>query len=390
MRYKLKEIFDLQMGKTPSRKNLDYWNTKDYKWISIADLSQTRKYISDTKEYLSCSAVEESGIKVIPANTVVMSFKLSIGKIAITSEDMYSNEAIMAFHDKHVVELLPEYIYYMFLCKNWDEGSNKAAMGKTLNKATLSEVEINICSVVEQREIVDVLDKIMRIMSDREEEIKLLDDLIKSRFVEMFGDCIINPKGWKMRCLGEIAEVGSSKRVFVEELQETGIPFYRGTEIGAFAEGKKITPELFITEKHYAELCRATGKPHTGDLLMPSICPDGRIWMVNTDKPFYFKDGRVLWIHAIDRNYNPVFLLYTLKERIMSDYSSIASGTTFAELKIFALKKCRIFDVPITLQNEFATFVAQTDKSKLLYRYWGNFLSQKEKCFCLNIICTNE
>ena len=343
MRYKLKEIFDLQMGKTPSRKNLDYWNTKDYKWISIADLSQTRKYISDTKEYLSCSAVEESGIKVIPANTVVMSFKLSIGKTAITTEDMYSNEAIMAFHDKHVVEMLPEYIYYLFKYKNWDEGSNKAVMGKTLNKATLSEIEIEICPVSKQKEIVNVLDKITGILFSREKEARLLDELIKSRFIEMFGDCKINPKGWKTRCLEEIAEVGSSRRVFVEELQETGVPFYRGTEIGALAEGKKITPELFITEKHYAELCRATGKPRTGDLLMPSICPDGRIWMVNTDKPFYFKDGRVLWIHAIDRNYNPVFLLYTLKDRIMSDYSSIASGTTFAELKIFALKKMSDF-----------------------------------------------
>ena len=367
MRYKLKEIFDLQMGKTPSRHNSEYWNTNDYKWISIADLSQAGKYISDTKEYISSSAVEESRIKVIPANTVVMSFKLSIGKTAITTEDMYSNEAIMAFHDKHVVEMLPEYIYYLFKYKNWDEGSNKAVMGKTLNKATLSEIEIEICPVSKQKEIVNVLDKITGILFSREKEARLLDELIKSRFVEMFGDCKINPKGWKTRCLEEIAEVGSSRRVFVEELQETGIPFYRGTEIGALAEGKKITPELFITEKHYAELCRATGKPQTGDLLMPSICPDGRIWMVNADKPFYFKDGRVLWIHAIDRNYNPVFLLYTLKDRIMSDYSSIASGTTFAELKIFALKKCRIFDVPITLQNEFAAFVAQTDKSKLLF-----------------------
>lgn len=366
MRYKLKELFDLQMGKTPSRNNSEYWNTKDYKWISIADLSQAEKYISDTKEYLSESAVEESGIKVIPANTVVMSFKLSIGKTAITAEDMYSNEAIMAFHDKHVIELLPEYIYYMFKYKNWDQGSNKAVMGKTLNKATLSNVEIEICPVEKQKEIVDVLDKMMSILSDRENEVKLLDELIKSRFIEMFGDCIINPKGWKTRCLEEIAEVGSSKRVFVEELQETGIPFYRGTEIGALAEGKKITPQLFITENHYEELCRATGTPQIGDLLMPSICPDGRIWMVNTDEPFYFKDGRVLWIHAIDSNYNPVFLLYTLKDRIMADYSNIASGTTFAELKIFALKKCQIFDVPITLQNEFAAFVAQIDKSKAI------------------------
>ena len=186
----------------------------------------------------------------------------------------------------------------------------------------------------------------------------------QSRFIELFGDCLSNPKGWKTKSLEDIAEVGSSKRVFVEELREDGIPFYRGTEVGALAEGKQITPELFITEQHYAEMCKATGTPRIGDLLMPSICPDGRIWLVNTDKPFYFKDGRVLWVHAIDTSYNPVFLLYTLKDRIMTDYSSIASGTTFAELKIFALKKCQVFDVPITLQNEFAAFVKQTDKSK--------------------------
>lgn len=163
----------------------------------------------------------------------------------------------------------------------------------------------------------------------------------------------------------EIAEVGSSKRVFVEELQDSGIPFYRGTEVGALAEGKEISPELFITEQHYTELCEATGAPQIGDLLMPSICPDGRIWIVNTDEPFYFKDGRVLWVHAIDRSYDPVFLLYTLKDRIMTDYSSIASGTTFAELKIFALKQCSIFDVPLALQHHFAAFVAQTDQQKL-------------------------
>lgn len=178
----------------------------------------------------------------------------------------------------------------------------------------------------------------------------------------MFGNCVANSKGWKTKRLEDIADVGSSKRVFVEELQEGGVPFYRGTEVGALAEGKQITPELFIAEKRYEELCEATGAPKNGDLLMPSICADGRIWMVNTDEPFYFKDGRVLWVHEIDNSYNPVFLQYTLKDRIMTDYSSIASGTTFAELKIFALKKCRIFDVPIALQNQFAAFVQQTDK----------------------------
>lgn len=246
---------------------------------------------------------------------------------------------------------------------------SEVSQGANINNiknAHIDAIEIKGYSENEQKKIAELLEKIVKIIKIRKQQISVLDTLIKSRFIEMFGDCIINPKGWKTRCLEEIAEVGSSKRVFVEELQETGIPFYRGTEIGVLAEGKKITPQLFITENHYEELCRATGMPQIGDLLMPSICPDGRIWMVNTDEPFYFKDGRVLWIHAIDSHYNPVFLLYTLKDRIMADYSNIASGTTFAELKIFALKKCQIFDVPITLQNEFAIFVAQTNKSKAI------------------------
>ena len=223
---------------------------------------------------------------------------------------------------------------------------------------------INTPDIETQRKISQIFGKIDALITSRKEQRTKLDQIVKSRFIEMFGDCIDNPKGWKTKCLEDIAEVGSSKRVFIEELQEAGIPFYRGTEVGALAEGKQISPELFITEEHYTELCKATGTPQIGDLLMPSICPDGRIWVVNTEDPFYFKDGRVLWVHAIDNSYNPVFLLYTLKDRIMADYSSIASGTTFAELKIFALKKCRIFDVPIELQNQFAAFVVQTDKSK--------------------------
>ena len=206
MKYKLKEIFDLHMGKTPSRNNAEYWNSNEYKWISIADLSKTGKYIRDTKEHLSKQAIDESGIKLIPANTVIMSFKLSIGKTAITAEDMYSNEAIMAFHDKHVVDILPEYLFYMFKFKNWDEGSNKAVMGKTLNKATLSDVEIDVCSIEKQREIVDILNKIMNILENRDNEIVLLDNLIKARFVEMFGNARENPKGYKMVLFNDIVE----------------------------------------------------------------------------------------------------------------------------------------------------------------------------------------
>ena len=365
MEYALSELFTLQMGKTPSRDNSSYWEKSENSWISIADLTNSGKYISNTKETLSDSAVAESGIKKIPANTVIMSFKLSLGKVAITEKEMYSNEAIMAFIDKGVEKISPEYLYYLLRAKDWSKGTNKAVMGATLNKATLSTIKIQLHEYDNQLEIVNMLNRVSSSIDFRKQQLTKLDELIKARFVEMFGDCRLNPKGWVTKNLDQVADVGSSKRVFVEELQSEGIPFYRGTEVGALAEGKSIRPELFITEEHYKQLCEATGKPQKGDLLMPSICPDGRIWVVDTDAPFYFKDGRVLWVHLTSQNYNPVFLLYTLKDRIMTDYESIASGTTFAELKIFALKKCRIFDVPLSLQNQFAAFVEEVDKSKV-------------------------
>ena len=242
------------------------------------------------------------------------------------------------------------------------------AQGANINNIKNADIDnllVNIPNNDTKKKIVEIFKRMQSIIRNRQQQLQKLDELVKARFVELFGDCVLNTKGWKTKRLGDIAEVGSSKRVFVEDLKETGIPFYRGTEIGALAEGKTVVPELFISEEHYSELCKATGFPKIGDFLMPSICPDGRIWIVNTSKPFYFKDGRVLWVHAISSSYNPVFLLYTLKDRIMTDYSSIASGTTFAELKIFALKECRIFDVPLELQNQFAAFVEQVDKSKV-------------------------
>ena len=300
---------------------------------------------------------------ICDGETVIIGRKGSINKPIFVDRPFWNVDTAFGLSAKRDV-LLPKYLYYF--CEIFDfERLNTTVTIPSLTKANLLNIEIKLPTLEEQQQIIAVLDKLTNLISLRKQQLAKLDELVKARFVEMFGDCLTNPKGWRTRCLEEIAEVGSSKRVFVEELQENGIPFYRGTEVGALAEGRQVTPELFITKKHYVDLCEATGAPQIGDLLMPSICSDGRIWVVDTDKPFYFKDGRVLWVHAIDSSYDPVFLLYTLKDRITTDYNSIASGTTFAELKIFALKKCRIFDVPIMLQNEFCAFVKQTNRSKL-------------------------
>ena len=363
-RYRLGDICEIVSGSTPKTCVKEYWDG-DVKWITPAELTDETYILTDSVRKITKLGVKETGLTPLPEGTVILSSRAPIGKVAIAGCDMYCNQG---FKNLICSERIDNRYLYWFLKGNTKflNSLGRGATFKEISKTIVENIEINVPNKEVQRQVVSNLEKVSKIIQLRKQELVEFDNLIKARFVEMFGDCVVNPKGWKTKCLEDIAEVGSSKRVFVEELQESGIPFYRGTEVGALAEGKQIIPELFITEEHYTELCKATGAPQIGDLLMPSICPDGRVWVVNTKEPFYFKDGRVLWVHAIDSSYNPVFLLYTLKDRIMTDYSSIASGTTFAELKIFALKKCRIFDVPIALQNKFATFVAQIDKSKLM------------------------
>lgn len=258
-----------------------------------------------------------------------------------------------------------DYLCYSLMYYDVTNLVNGATRQK-LNQATMRKMQIPLIPIWEQKKIAQILNKLKKIISVRKEQIEKLDLLIKSQFVEVFGDIVQNSRKWQVQELDELCFVGSSKRVFVEELVESGIPFYRGTEIGLLSNGEIIVPKLFISNEHYESLKKYSGVPNIGDLLMPSICSDGRIWLVNTEEPFYFKDGRVLWIHVKSKNLNSLYLKHMLKEKFARDYNSIASGTTFEELKIFSLKSLKIMLPPIKLQNQFEKFVQQTDKQKFI------------------------
>ena len=356
-------------GTTPTTLGYDFVE-EGINFVKIESITENGEFLTGKFAHITEECDRKLSRSQLKQNDLLFSIAGAIGRTAIVTEDILPANTNQALAIIRVPEGVIDYSYLKYVLQSSDvvdqfERKKQGVAQLNISLKDIGDFLIPLRTTEEQTFAVAVMDKICELIVLRKEQLEKLDELVKSRFIELFGDCLTNPKGWKTKCLEDIADVGSSKRVFVEELKEDGIPFYRGTEVGALAEGKDIVPELFITEEHYAELCEATGTPQIGDLLMPSICPDGRIWVVNTDEPFYFKDGRVLWVHNIDASYNPIFLLYTLKDRIMTDYSSIASGTTFAELKIFALKKCRIFDVPLSMQNDFATFIEQIDKSKL-------------------------
>jgi len=295
-----------------------------------------------------------------------------LGKTAI-----YQNQPVHLIHGMNLLCLRTKkdicdsnYANYYFqsslFLQNLAQISNKSVNQASFSVGRLKDLEIPLPPLKNQKQIASILDNAAALRDKTAQLLKEYDLLAQSIFLEMFGDPVKNPKSWKIEKLNNLCGVGSSRRVFVSELVESGIPFYRGKEIGALSTGEVINPDLFITQEHYDSLGEATGVPAIGDLLMPSICPDGRIYRVQDNEPFYFKDGRVLWIKVNQENINSYYLIFFLRELFRTSYSNIASGTTFAELKIVALKKIKTLVPPINLQNQFAEKIALIEQQKAL------------------------
>lgn len=351
------------MGKTPSRNCKNYWDNGIYNWVSIADIGKTTKYIYETKEKITENAVLESGIKLVPKGTIIMSFKLSLGKTCITGKDIYTNEAIMAFLDKHIYSIDKNYIYHLFSNYNWEQNTNKAVKGITLNKATLSKIKIPLPPLEEQHKIASILDTVSETLKLRKQQLNELDLLVKSKFIDMFGDPIENPMKWEHITLNDICDIGSSKRIYESEYVSNGIPFYRTKEIVELSKGNSISTELFISIKRFNEIKSKYSVPKKNDILISAVGTIGTIWVVDGKEDFYFKDGNLLLIKASNK-FSPIYMSFLLENLIGYYKKGLSSGTAYCALTIEKLKCMKAFNPPIELQNKFASFVQHIDELK--------------------------
>lgn len=237
---------------------------------------------------------------------------------------------------------------------------------KHLSAKELNKLELNVPELSNQDRIADILNRLETVIEKRREELDKLDELIKARFVELFGDPATPGDKFRTCKLGEVADVKSSHRVFTTEFVDEGVPFYRGTEIGALALGYQPEDPYRISMEHYLKIASDDSKPMRGDLLLPSICNKGQVWMVDTDEPFYYKDGRVLCISPNRSVLDSKYLQFYMKMRTEAEYPRLGSGSTFAEFKIFQLKDLEVDIPPLDAQKSFNLFADQVDKSKLI------------------------
>ena len=358
---RISNVFDLQMGKTPSRKNPLYWRDGNHDWISIADLSSFGKYVGKTKEQINDFAVKESGIKPIPTNTVLMSFKLSLGKTSITTEPVYTNEAIMAFINKGLYSVDTSFMYHQCRSKNWAVGTNDAVMGKTLNKRTLGQSVIFLPSFEEQRSIAAKLDFIDEQLQKTKNVLQKLDSLVKSRFVEMFED-----KGYPVSYLSHLTSsmrngMSPSKsgshhsKVLTLSAVTQGRFNSAAWKDGFFAEKPPIDKHVSVDDFY---VCRGSGNIH---LVGSGEYPDRPMEDVvfpDTMIAAKIKQGQIIL----------PYLRYAWAQSSTRRQIEASAKTTNGTFKInqTMLGNIKIPVPPLKIQQEFADFAASVDKSRFV------------------------
>ena len=359
---KLSDMFTLQMGKTPSRDNSAYWNGT-HKWVSIADLGKVTKFIVDTKECITDLAVSETGIKATPKDTVVMSFKLSIGKTAVTAEEIYTNEAIMSFVDRGIYDFDIDYIYHLFSGKDWSEGTNKAVMGVTLNKATLSKISIPLPPLETQQQIAATLDKVTHTTDNA--ILEKLDLLVKSRFVEMFGDNKYPTVKTSDVCDFITKGTTPPANEIFEEYSENMIPYLKVYNLSFTGDLLFHQEPQFISKStHNGKLSRS--KVYPNDVLMNIVGPPlGKFSVVTNEYPEWNINQAIAIFRAKEKVIPQYLMSALMQPDVLRPFLEQAVGIRQLNL---SLEQCRNLEIslpPLALQQQFAAFVEQTDKSKL-------------------------
>ena len=292
----------------------------------------------------------------------------SIGKVFIVPYlkqpmTLASNTVMVKVTDDELIK----YLYFYFLSPLGQRTLKGISSGTSMmkfNKTQLKNTLVPVAPLDKQKHIVGLLEKVQAIIEARQQELQKLDELIKARFVEMFGNPITNPKGWDIVELGELTDIGSSKRIFEKEYVSEGIPFYRTKEIVELSKGNSVSTELFITEERFAEIKEKYGAPKNGDLLISAVGTIGVIWIVDGKNDFYFKDGNLIRVDGSEK-FNSVYMKNLLEYLIDGYKKQMSTGTAYAALTISGLTKMKVYDIPMELQNQFADFVNQVDKSKV-------------------------
>ena len=361
---KLGDICNIQSGGTPSRGKSEFWEGGCIPWVKISDMHG--KFLSQTEEYITDAGLAASSAKMFSRGTILYTIVATLGETCILNIDATTNQAIAGISVKHefAAEIAVEYLYYFLMSiKEHVMRVGRGVAQNNINLRILRNVNIVLPSLERQNEIVRRLSDVESMLSLRQRQAEKLDELVKARFVEMFGDPVRNTKQFPLVELQDLYDVSSSKRVYQDEMVLDGIPFLRISDIVEKSTNDKCTPQCFISQEMYDQLSQKGLTPNVGDILVTSRGTLGLCYEVKPGEKFYFQDGMISWLYNRKDCVINTYLLYAFRlPGIRKQIDGSNDGSTVSYLSIARLKRLKIELPPLALQTEFSHFVHEVDR----------------------------
>lgn len=334
-KYKLGDICEIVSGSTPKTSVDEYWDG-DIKWITPAELNDDTYIITDSVRKITDLAVKKTGLTSFPEGTVILSSRAPIGKVAIAGCDMYCNQGFKNLICSEII--YNKYLYWFLKGKTVFLNSlGRGATFKEISKLIVSNIEINIPNIAQQKEIVEVLEKVHDIVDFRKQELLSLDNLIKARFVELFYD-----KGYPVLKWNDVFVTTTGKLDSNAAVENGEYPFFTCSK-----KMLKIDNFAFDQEALLLSGNNAAGK---------------------YDVKYYkgkFNAYQRTYILGLKNNWSYQLFRYQLESKLVYlQQQSLGGLTKYLTMKI--LEKLEFVIPPIEKQLEFETFVYRVDKSKLL------------------------
>lgn len=360
---RISDLATIDIGGTPSRTTPTFWAEKPagHAWISIADLKG--KYIHETKEHITSLGVRSSNVKLIPEHTTVMSFKLTVGRTAITGREMFCNEAIAFFQPKDD-RLHTQWLYHALPKAAMSVVTDTAVKGVTLNKAKMAKMTLNLPPPGQQIKIAQILDTLDTAIQETEALIAklkavkqgLLHDLL-TRGIDANGELrppqAEAPGLYKMSALGWIPrewDIESLTQVCSEivdcphstpQYQDQGVLVARTMHIkdGVFLESQASR----VSESQYqGRIARL--KPLAGDLILTREAPVGEAFVIPLGMKICLGQ-RVMLLRPSNGELIADYLLAQIYSGAVKDrIAALTSGTTNPHLNVSEVKS---FEIPL-------------------------------------------
>ena len=305
---KLGEVCTIVSGSTPKTSVTSYWDG-NIKWITPAELNEDTFYIMDSVRHITEEGKEKTGLSYLPTGTVILSSRAPIGKTAIAGCEMCCNQGFKNLICSDAV--YNEYLYFFLKSKtDYLNSLGRGATFKEISKSIVENIEIPLPEVNQQKEIAEKFKKLEQLISLRKQQLAKLDELVKARFVEMFGDEQAFNKEPLSQNVEEmfIGPFGSSLKNENFVSKENG---YCMVYEQKHAIRKTMDVETrYIDKPKYEELKRFS--IHGGDIIVSCRGTIGETYIVPLNAPLGIMHPSIMKIRVKDSIYNRVFFDFLL------------------------------------------------------------------------------